>query len=224
MCLRHAGAVTSPAVPPGWYPDPYAPTQAGATRWWDGSSWSPHAQPTSVLVPVADRPLAHVGRRLVAQLVDAVLLVAALALTAGVLVAVLVAPLGLADSSGTGSDSSQALGGLAIVAVVLVVVVAAVAVPFCYQWLLIARDGQTLGKKALGIRAVRLSDNGVPSSGQAALRVLVSSLLGSVYIDSLWCLWDKPWRQCLHDKAAGTIVVPATSAYRSRSGEWVTGP
>jgi len=27
-------------------------------------------------------------------------------------------------------------------------------------------------------------------------------------IDCLWPLWDKPWRQALHDKVARTIVVP----------------
>jgi hypothetical protein len=27
------------AVPPGWYPDPYQPG-SGASRWWDGATWS----------------------------------------------------------------------------------------------------------------------------------------------------------------------------------------
>ncbi len=27
-------------------------------------------------------------------------------------------------------------------------------------------------------------------------------------LDDLWPLWDKPWQQALHDKAAKTVVVP----------------
>ena len=29
-----------------------------------------------------------------------------------------------------------------------------------------------------------------------------------VLIDCLWPLWDKPWQQAIHDKAAKTVVVP----------------
>ncbi|MFK4273751.1 RDD family protein, partial [Streptomyces milbemycinicus] len=28
-------------------------------------------------------------------------------------------------------------------------------------------------------------------------------------INVLWCTWDRPYRQCLHDKAAKTVVVSA---------------
>jgi Protein of unknown function (DUF2510) len=34
--------VTAPA--PGWYPDP---AQPGATRWWDGRTWTEHVGPTA---------------------------------------------------------------------------------------------------------------------------------------------------------------------------------
>jgi hypothetical protein len=32
------------STPPGWYPDPQ---QAGFVRWWDGSQWTPHANPAA---------------------------------------------------------------------------------------------------------------------------------------------------------------------------------
>jgi len=30
---------------------------------------------------------------------------------------------------------------------------------------------------------------------------------GLNWIDGLWQLWDKPYRQCLHDKFAETLVI-----------------
>ncbi len=74
---------------------------------------------------------------------------------------------------------------------------------------MLRRDGQTIGKKVMKLRVVRLSDNRPPTAGQAALRTLIYFVLSGVYVDVLWCLWDKPWQQCLHDKAVTTIVVPA---------------
>jgi uncharacterized RDD family membrane protein YckC len=29
-------------------------------------------------------------------------------------------------------------------------------------------------------------------------------------LDGLWQLWDQPYRQCLHDKVAGTTVIKVT--------------
>lgn len=51
----------SSSVPPGWYPDPTAPG-TGATRWWDGLSWSQEdVRPASAQAPVAPTqpPLAN---------------------------------------------------------------------------------------------------------------------------------------------------------------------
>ena len=31
------------------------------------------------------------------------------------------------------------------------------------------------------------------------------------WIDGLWQLWDKPFQQCLHDKAVTSVVVRASS-------------
>ncbi|CAM5711716.1 RDD domain-containing protein OS=Streptomyces glaucescens OX=1907 GN=SGLAU_13235 PE=4 SV=1 [Streptomyces glaucescens] len=48
-----------------------------------------------------------------------------------------------------------------------------------------------------------------PSFGAALRRWLVYSVSGLLFVGVvgvLWCLWDKPWRQCWHDKAARTFV------------------
>ena len=74
--------------------------------------------------------------------------------------------------------------------------------------------GRTLGKRALGIRIRPLAADLPLSWGQVIARWGVfeafSIVLGGLplLLDCLWPLWDKPWRQALHDKAAKTIVVP----------------
>jgi uncharacterized RDD family membrane protein YckC len=72
-----------------------------------------------------------------------------------------------------------------------------------------SESGQTPGKHALGIR-VRDDSGGRASYGQAFGRNIVRVLLGFLpvvgLINVLWPLWDRK-KQCLHDKAASTIVV-----------------
>ena len=51
-----------------------------------------------------------------------------------------------------------------------------------------------------------------PSFGAALRRWLVYSVLGVLVIgvlNVLWCLFDRPWRQCWHDKAARTFIAAA---------------
>jgi uncharacterized RDD family membrane protein YckC len=72
-----------------------------------------------------------------------------------------------------------------------------------------SESGQTPGKRALGIRVRTTSDERI-SYGQAFGRNLVARIIGLLpivgLIDVLWPLWDSE-KQCLHDKAASTIVV-----------------
>jgi uncharacterized RDD family membrane protein YckC len=76
-----------------------------------------------------------------------------------------------------------------------------------YEALLIAYwNGQTIGKKAMGIRVV--SAGGAPVSvGMAFVRSLMKIVSGMVLmLGYLWMLWD-PNRQTWHDKVAQTYVV-----------------
>ncbi|MEO3749072.1 RDD family protein [Streptomyces sp. B6B3] len=69
--------------------------------------------------------------------------------------------------------------------------------------------GRSLGKAALRLRVLDVERQSGPSFGAALLRWLVYSVLGVLVIgvvNVLWCLRDRPWRQCWHDKAAGTFV------------------
>ncbi|MFB6776741.1 RDD family protein [Streptomyces sp. NPDC056352] len=72
-----------------------------------------------------------------------------------------------------------------------------------------AKWGRTLGKKLCGLEVRDIESHGAPSFGAALRRWLVYGVLGLLVIgvvNVLWCLFDRPWRQCWHDKAAHTFV------------------
>ncbi|RLV08969.1 hypothetical protein CTZ27_09625 [Streptomyces griseocarneus] len=78
-----------------------------------------------------------------------------------------------------------------------------------YEALPTAKWGRTLGKKLCGVRVLDIESHDTPSFGAAARRWLLYGVLGVVAVGVLgvlWCLFDRPWRQCLHDKAARTFV------------------
>ena len=93
----------------------------------------------------------------------------------------------------------------------VVLVVIWIAAMLLGYWVLFegSESGQTLGKRALGIRV--LDDRGGRAGyGRAFGRNIVARVIGLFpfvgLIDVLWPLWDDK-NQCLHDKAASTIVV-----------------
>jgi uncharacterized RDD family membrane protein YckC len=75
--------------------------------------------------------------------------------------------------------------------------------------------GQTLGKRALGIRVISLDDGGPIGYGRGFIRWIgryVSAI--PIFLGYFWMLWDKE-SQCWHDKFASDVVVPV-SAYPPR--------
>ncbi|SNX61528.1 uncharacterized RDD family membrane protein YckC [Streptomyces sp. TLI_55] len=78
-----------------------------------------------------------------------------------------------------------------------------------YEALPTAKWGRTLGKKLLGLEVRDIEGGEPPSFGAALRRWLVYSVPGLLAIGVVgvvWGLFDKPWRQCWHDKAAHTFV------------------
>jgi uncharacterized RDD family membrane protein YckC len=72
-------------------------------------------------------------------------------------------------------------------------------------------SGQTLGKRALGIRVIGINDGASIGYGRALIRYLgriVSSLV--FLLGYLWMLWDKE-KQTWHDKFASSVVVPVAA-------------
>jgi uncharacterized RDD family membrane protein YckC len=77
---------------------------------------------------------------------------------------------------------------------------------------------RTLGMRALGLHVVSMAEDRRGqriTAGQAWLRTAVFTVPGALplvglewsLIDPMYMLWDKPYRQTLHDKIAGTVVV-----------------
>lgn len=81
--------------------------------------------------------------------------------------------------------------------------------PLLYEALLTRWSGQTLGKKLMGIHVVRLADGARLSMGASWARAGLNAILSNTLIDQLWCLWDTPFRQCIHDKPVKSVVVKA---------------
>ncbi|MEV2261567.1 RDD family protein [Streptomyces anulatus] len=80
---------------------------------------------------------------------------------------------------------------------------------FLLEALPTAKWGRTLGKKLCGLDVRDIGSHDAPTLGAALRRWLVYGVLGLLVIgvvNVLWCLIDRPWRQCWHDKAARTFV------------------
>lgn len=199
--------------PPGEQPPPdgpygggpYGSPPPGAGAGWQGQSpydqgpgqgQGPYDQGPGGPDPLAGMPpLATPGRRVLARIIDLVIVLIPSYL------------LEWASVGGSGSDFStgrSAVGG-----------VFTAGIGFLYEWYLTKSTGQTVGKRTMGLRAAMLDNGSVPSSSAAAVRALV--LWVPAFCCS--CFWfviigitvyfDKPYKQGLHDKAAKTVVVQA---------------
>lgn len=151
------------------------------------------AEPDATLGLPAGVLLAPMWRRVVAQFVDQLVV---LAPVAGFALAI-------------GVRTSDELSKRAFAINVAVVVVA-----FTYEFVMIALWGRTVGKFAMGTRVVRVDTGGPLLWWSAAIRALVPLAAGVVpgvgmFLSLLiyaTAFWDRR-RQGWHDRAAGTIVV-----------------
>ncbi|MFI2783151.1 RDD family protein [Streptomyces sp. ALB3] len=89
------------------------------------------------------------------------------------------------------------------------VLAAFLVIGFVLEALPTAKWGRTLGKKICGLEVCDIESHDAPALGAALRRWLVYGVLGLIVVgvlNVLWCLVDRPWRQCWHDKAARTFV------------------
>ncbi|MEV4880998.1 RDD family protein [Streptomyces cyaneofuscatus] len=176
--------------------------------------WKPPAadDPFQQLVraQAAARP-AGLGKRFAARLVDNVVL--------GMVVGAVAIPLGtqamdhidrkITAAKQTGETVTVWLLDSTTGTLLGALVAAFLVLGFLLEALPTAKWGRTLGKKLFGLDVRDIESHDAPTLGAALRRWLVYGVLGLLVIgvaNVLWCLIDRPWRQCWHDKAARTFV------------------
>ncbi|NUT23784.1 MAG: RDD family protein [Hamadaea sp.] len=108
-----------------------------------------------------------------------------------------------------GSDFAGLIWGYLAIFGVMIIVQLVVAYFYLveFTW----RSGQTIGKRVVKLKIVPVDPAAERTRGMLAKRWLVEQGGALIpffsYVDGLWQLWDKPLQQCLHDKAARTVVV-----------------
>ncbi|MFD5870444.1 RDD family protein [Streptomyces sp. NPDC060322] len=153
-------------------------------------------------------PLAEPGRRILARLIDFLIISIPLYLIS--------LPFGGAVDVSTddaNDDFGNAIGNtysghqLVWSLIGLVVYVA-------YDTYFTHKDGRTLGKRLLKMRVAMLNDGSVPDTSSSLMRAVVLWLPALLCCPCLWWLinivlmfTDKPYRQGLQDKAGKTVVV-----------------
>ena len=203
----YAAPPTYPGQPPAY---PAAPQGAP-----EGAPWGGYTGP---LAPpqVAPFPLASWWSRVGARLIDSIIMALVLL---PLVIAVMWQPFRtLIDALPTdGSPPSTAVVNdfsAAILERVLPLSLLSVVIQLVYEVPQTVLYGMTVGKRIVGIRVRPLAEDRLPSWTEGLIRwgiMALGSLIGSglfTLLDCLFPLWDKPWQQALHDKAAKTIVVP----------------
>ena len=169
-------------------------------------------QPYEVSGPAPGIAFAGRGTRLVAYIVDAIIV--------GIVMSVVMIPLTAllfrsafdslsVYSNGNGvymtpSDAAAAIGPfIAMIPLLLLIGLIGMAY-FVIAW---ARGGQTLGMKMLGIRVVRDRDGGRVGWGAAIVRLIGFYIGGAIfYLGFIWIFIDAR-RRGWHDILAGTVVI-----------------
>lgn len=193
-----------PQPPPGpWPPGPYGYVPAYQPPWKGAQYGRP---------PQGPGALANPGRRLAARLLDALVILPVFVILAGIAIAIVAPHVGplFPTTETTDPNATTPTPGVVWIYLVVIGVGLLTGVVFvAYETAATARYGRTLGKAWMRIRPVRI--DGTPigwgrSLGRVALYWASGFLSYLGLLDPLWCLWDGG-RQCLHDKAVGTIVV-----------------
>jgi uncharacterized RDD family membrane protein YckC len=181
-----------PAPPPGGYPPPPPPPPPGG-----------YAPPTQAYAqPAPGGQYAGFGARLVAYLIDGLILGIPFAIIVILLGGVAAATVGsTVDASGQVNGAAVA-GGLGLLFVVYLGLVVVQILYFIFFW----SRGGTIGQRILHLRVVDATTGGNIPMGRAFLRyigIVISAM--PCYLGLLWAIWD-PRKQGWHDKIASTVV------------------
>jgi uncharacterized RDD family membrane protein YckC len=166
-------------------------------------------------VAPSGQPLAGFGDRLVARLLDGLILGAATAVLVVPIFVIIFARMATLQANDQGRITNPGSFLATILLTELGVFLLAIVATYVYEVEMMYRGGQTVGKRVMKIRVIPLRPGAPLTRAAAAKRWSISQLVGAViplfsWLDGLWQLWDKPFQQCLHDKVAGTVVVKLT--------------
>jgi uncharacterized RDD family membrane protein YckC len=200
--------------PPGYASSPGPETTGYGDRPIPPGAGLPPRPPVAAVrasAPGERRALASWGRRVIAYLLDAIII--------GVVVTLLIVII-TGASGGVGFLGGDATGYGALLLGLLFSTLIATAVALFYAPFYMARtNGQTLGKQLMGIRVVRADGRPVDFLWSVWREVVVKAFLfaglgGSItfglawLVDGLWPLWDDENR-ALHDLIVNSRVVKA---------------
>lgn len=182
----------------------------------------PPMPPMPLIRPVSPSgaPLAEFGDRLLARLIDGVIL--------GGFTAIIIVPVYFVAifsflptvTTVNGQTAEVPAADVAsflvrIFGLILFVLVLSIGFAYVYEVEMMYRSGQTIGKRVMKIRIIPLDPAAPLTRTLAVKRFLVlegaNLVTGLGLVDGLWQLWDKPFRQCLHDKWATTCVIKLNS-------------
>ncbi|MGW4646069.1 RDD family protein [Kitasatospora sp. NPDC004289] len=177
------GAPPPPPPPPGYGQDPYGQSPYGQAPY--GGQYGVGAGPVPGMPP-----LGGWGARIGARVIDYLIV--------QVVAVVIAAPF---------ADLGSRNGWLSTFWVTYVLYL-------IYEGVMLSRDGQTVGKKVTKVRVAMLVDGSPPTTAAAWSRAATFAApalicCGQLWwvVDGLFGVFDKPYRQAIHDKAAKTVVV-----------------
>jgi uncharacterized RDD family membrane protein YckC len=196
--------MTTPSDPGAESAPGPAPLPAPEARTTPIVSWE---APTEEVGPAPGVKFAPHGGRLLAYIIDGLIVTAILILMTIALSVVLVA---IAGTSGRSSSITVGVGAIGTVLYVIAVLLVSLGY-FPYFW---AKNAQTPGMKPFHLYVVRDSDGGKISGAQAFVRLLGMWVSAAVlYLGFVWVFIDAR-RRGWHDLIAGTVVVEKADSRR----------
>ncbi|MEU6093283.1 RDD family protein [Streptomyces sp. NPDC047079] len=217
-----ASPATGPATPmttgpgggqPSWAQQVHRLASAGADGDRPPAPWKPPVEDpflAAARAQAAARP-AGLGKRLAARLLDTLVLAAVTGVAAVPLTTKAIDHINGKIDAARLSGRTVTVWLLDGTTSVYLAIVIAVLLGFgvLYEVLPTVKWGRTLGKRLCGIEVRDIEAHEPPTFAPALRRWMVYSLpglLGVGVVGVLWCVFDRPWRQCWHDKAAHTFV------------------
>ncbi|KRE44072.1 RDD family protein [Knoellia sp. Soil729] len=152
-------------------------------------------------------PVAGFGSRAAALIIDTLLtLIGVVPMVIGIVMFVLGAPetdeMGY-SVDGTSNGGQMALGGLLVVLGILLMI----GIQVWNRIFRMGRTGQSVGKKAMGLKLINEQTGQPIGAIQSFLRELLGGLINQiVYLSYLWMLWDDN-KQTLADKIVHSTVI-----------------